>query len=117
MNLHQKPSLRKCLNVFFINLYIFIYLFLSVPSLSSYPSVHSDEPWLSGLSRAWLNEGSFTVTEPFFDLIPRAPHALKVIFHGVQALVFAIFGYGSVQTRTISLLFGLATLIMFHKLL
>jgi len=117
MNLYHNRALRKYLKVFFINPYIFIYLFSGIPTLISYPFIHSDEAWLSGLSRAWLTERSIAVTEPFFDLVPRAPHALKMIFHGIQAFFFSVFGYGILQTRVISLLFGLVTLMVFHRLL
>ncbi len=84
--------------------------------LTYYPFVHSDEAWLSGLSRAWLREASVTVTEPFFDLYPRAPHALKIIFHGIQAAFFSVAGYGIFQTRLVSLLFGLGSLALFYRL-
>lgn len=77
-----------------------------------YPFVHSDEPWLSGLTRFMMQERSIAVTEPFFDTYPRAPHAFKLLFHGIQALWFSLFGSSFVAARTLSLLFGSLSLIL-----
>ncbi|WP_245537628.1 ArnT family glycosyltransferase [Sediminispirochaeta smaragdinae] len=85
--------------------------------LTHYPFVHSDEAWLSGLSRNWLISHSITVTEPFFDLVPRSPHAIKLLFHLLQASVFSIFGYGIYQARMISLSFGVASLLLFQQVI
>jgi hypothetical protein len=98
-------------------IYIFLYFFVNIFILTHYPDIHSDEAWLSGLSRAWMNTGRLTVTEPFFDLMPRAPHAVKLLFHSLQSLFFAVSGYGVFQTRLISLLSACLSLFLFHKLL
>lgn len=78
--------------------------------------MHSDETWLSGLSRHILVTGDFSVTEPFFDLKPRHPHALKIIFHSLQILIIKAFGYSLFNVRLLSLIFGLTTLYFFYRL-
>lgn len=78
--------------------------------------MHSDESWLSGLSRHILVTGDFSVTEPFFDLKPRYPHALRIIFHCLQILIIKAFGYTLFNVRLLSLIFGLATLYFFYRL-
>ncbi len=98
-------------------IYIILYFFVNIFILTHYPDIHSDEAWLSGLSRAWMHTGRPTVTEPFFDLLPRAPHAVKLLFHSLQALFFTVTGYGIFQTRLLSLLSACAALFFFRKLL
>lgn len=84
--------------------------------LTRFPFVHGDEPWLSGLSRNIADHGSYSVTETFFDLFDRNPHAIKVIFHTIQIIFIKIFGYKIFSVRLVSLVFGLLTLYYFYKL-
>jgi len=84
--------------------------------LTRYPFVHSDESRLSGLSRNIFEERSYGVTETFFDLYPRYPHAIKSIFHTVQIIFIKIFGYKIFSVRLVSLIFALATLYYFYRL-
>ncbi|SBW08375.1 conserved membrane hypothetical protein [uncultured delta proteobacterium] len=84
--------------------------------LERFPFVHSDEPWLAGLTRAMLESGSLNGTEPFFDLKPRFPHAIKSLFHLLQMPFLQIFGYGAFSFRLLSLLGGAGCLILFHAL-
>jgi hypothetical protein len=65
--------------------YLVLWSVLNGLTLTVFPAVHSDEAWLAGLSRAYLDQASVTVTEPFFDLFPRQPHAFKMLFHVLQA--------------------------------
>ncbi len=109
--------MSKWLHANFIYLFLSIYLVFNIFTLLYYPFVHSDEAWLSGLTRAWLNRGTITTTEPFFDLYPRAPHAIKILYHAMQALVFLVSGYGIFQARLLSLALGIATLLAFRRLL
>lgn len=100
-------------------LYIFlliIYLAINLIYLTRFPFVHSDESWLGGLSRNMLENNSFSVTEAFFDLKPRYPHAIKTVFHALQILFIRVMGYGVFSVRLMSLLFGILTLIFFYKL-
>ena len=83
--------------------------------LARYPLVHSDEAWLSGLTRNMLSQGSLQVTEPFFDLKPRYPHAIKSIFHLLQMPLIALFGYSIYTVRLLSLLFGTLSLYMVYR--
>jgi 4-amino-4-deoxy-L-arabinose transferase-like glycosyltransferase len=95
--------------------YIILWLALSILFLDRFPFMHSDESWLSGLSRAMMTQGP-GVTEPFFDLLPRYPHAIKLLFHALQMGLIVVFGYGLFTVRLISLLFGAGTLFVFYKL-
>lgn len=101
----------------FLILYLCCYAVASFYSLTSFPFVHSDEAWLSGLSRQMLEQGSISVTEPFFDLKPRHPHAIKALFHLLQMGAMALLGYEIGSFRLLSLVGGLAALGMFYALL
>ncbi len=97
--------------------YIFCYFLVSFSFLTSFPFVHSDESWLSGLTRNMMESGNLGVTETFYDLKPRYPHAIKVIFHLLQMPMMGLFGYRIVSFRLLSLIFGCAALILFYILL
>jgi hypothetical protein len=95
-----------------------IIFFLSqIQSLTRYPFMHSDESWLSGLTRMMMEARSLAVTEPFFDLYPRNPHAIKSTFHLLQTLFIQIFGYELFSVRMMSLIFACASLYIFFRLL
>ncbi|SCZ79425.1 ArnT family glycosyltransferase [Acidaminobacter hydrogenoformans] len=93
------------------------YALLSLFWLTRFPFVHSDESWLSGLTRQIMTQGSFQVTEPFFDLYPRNPHAIKLLFHSLQMPWLLTLGYNIFAVRLMSLFFGVLTLVTFRKLL
>ncbi len=95
---------------------IIFYIISNIIILTRFPFVHSDETWLSSLSRNILETGNYAVTEPFFDLYPRNPHAIKSIFHFLQMFFIKIFGYEIFSIRLLSFLFGLLTLFWFYKL-
>ncbi|MHB1393193.1 MAG: ArnT family glycosyltransferase [Clostridia bacterium] len=99
-------------------LYILIALYIAInlAYLTRFPFVHSDEPWLSGLSRNIMEKGDYSVTETFFDLKDRHPHAIKIIFHTIQILFIKLMGYNIFTFRLISLCFGLLTLYFTYKL-
>jgi 4-amino-4-deoxy-L-arabinose transferase-like glycosyltransferase len=78
--------------------------------------MHSDESWLSGLTRSMLNNG-LDSTETFFDLMPRYPHAVKTLYHIVQMGFIKVFGYNLFAFRLISLVAGAAALMLFYKIL
>lgn len=106
----------------------FIYFIINILLLSQFPFVHSDESWLSGLTREIfaLGEGSGTVvsardgahltaTEPFFDLLPRFPHFIKMLFHALQVPFITLFGYGPFAVRLLSLTAGCLALWFFYR--
>jgi len=95
---------------------LFFYISINLFYLSRFPFIHSDESWLSGLSRNIMETSNYSSTEPFFDLMPRHPHAIKILFHTLQILFIKIMGYNIFTVRLISLIFGLITLIWFYKL-
>ena len=95
--------------------YLAVYLAASLLLLTRFPMMHSDESWLSGLSRAML-QGGLGQTEPFFDLVPTYPNAVSILFNFIQMAFITVFGYGLFTVRLISLVFGAATLIVFYRL-
>lgn len=97
--------------------FIFLYFFVNLLFLCKFPFMHSDESWLSGLSRNMIENKSFIVTENFFDLYPRSPHAIKIVFHALQSLFISSMGYGLFSVRLMSLIFGCLSLFMLYKVL
>lgn len=100
----------------FIFIYLFLYFIVSLIFLTDFPYVHSDEPWLSGLSRQIMNYKDFSVTEPFFDIYLRYPHGIKAIFHLIQILFINVFSYNIFSVRLISLIFSIGSLFVFYRL-
>lgn len=111
MNLQSKSH-------FFSNFFIFFsYFVVNTLFLSQFPFIHSDESWLSGLTRAIIEFKSLAATEPFFDLLPRYPHAIKVVFHILQMPFLLLFGYTPFAARLLSLTAGTVALWIFYRLL
>jgi 4-amino-4-deoxy-L-arabinose transferase-like glycosyltransferase len=104
--LHQLVPIIIILGFFLTNLII----------LTQFPFIHSDEAWLSGLSRQIAATHNLKSTENFFDLMPRHPHAIKIFFHLIQISFSKIFGYHIFTFRLISLLAGTAALYFFYRL-
>ncbi len=98
--------------------YFLVFWFLAnLFCLDRFPFVHSDEIWLGGLTRTMVQNESFAVTEPFFDLQTRKPHALKILFHAGQSLFLQLFGFTVFGLRFFSLVSGTIGLWLFYKLL
>ena len=95
---------------------LLIYFLVNLSFLTYFPFIHSDESWLSGLSRNILATKNFSSTETFFDLYLRNPHAIKIIFHSIQIIFIKLLGYNIFSVRLISLLFSSLTLYYFYKL-
>lgn len=100
-----------------LGIYVFCYFLVSLSFLTGFPFVHSDEAWLSGLTRNMMEEGDPGVTETFYDLKPRYPHAVKILFHLLQMPMLAAFGCNVFAFRLLSLLFSCVMLILFYLLL
>ncbi len=94
-----------------------IYLLYSVFHLTTFPFVHSDEIWLLKLSQHMAESRSLFVTEPFFDIFPRIPHAVKIFFHAVQIVWFSVFGYSVLSARALTLTLALLSLLPFYKII
>lgn len=90
--------------------YILVFCLVSLCFLERFPFIHSDESWLAGLSRGMLKTGSIGATEPFFDLKPRYPHAIKTLFHLMQMGMISAFGYNPAAVRLLSWAGGAAAL-------
>lgn len=97
-------------------LYLALWFVANLFFLETYPFLHGDEPWLSGLSRHMAETGRLAVTEPFYDLYPRRPHAFKIFFHICQIVFLRLFGNNLFSFRLLSLLSGTAALALFHRL-
>ncbi|HYE08690.1 MAG TPA: glycosyltransferase family 39 protein [Patescibacteria group bacterium] len=107
-----KHSISKYL---IIALFIF-YIAISLFTLTRFPFVHSDESWLSGLSRNMLESRDYSVTEAFFDIKDRYPHAIKILFHTMQIIFMQLMGYSIFTFRLLSFLFGLLCIFFMYKL-
>ncbi len=79
--------------------------------------MHTDEAWLAGLSRTMLAQHNPAATESIFNLMPRAPHAIKLLFHFLQIIFIKSFGYSLFSLRLLSLTGGAAALFAFGNLL
>lgn len=108
---------RKQINLQRLALFLLLALFFAVnlAFLTRFPFVHSDESWLAGLTRNMMDERSLGVTETFFNLKPRFPHAIKSLFHLLQMPFIAVLGYGAFAVRLLSLLGGCCALTLFYK--
>ncbi len=107
---------KNNLGIYLAIVLIFAYVIINLVTLTKFPFVHSDEPWLSGLSRNILEKGDYSVTESFFDLKARYPHAIKIIFHTIQIIFIKLMGYSIFTFRFISLIFGILSLVFMYKL-
>lgn len=110
----MKISKKTC--TYLLVMYLLIYGIIQITNLDLFPFVHSDESWLSGLSRQMMATKSIYATETFFDLYPRFPHSIKIIFHMMQMPFILLFGYQVFSVRLLSLIVGLLSLMLFYKL-
>lgn len=83
-----------------------IYGLISFLTLAVYPAVHSDEVWLASLTRSMIVERSVAAREDFFAITPRYPHAIKTLYHLIQAPFIAI-EFSHVAARLPSAIAGL----------
>jgi len=98
-----------------IFLYLSLYFVLNLLFLGQFPFMHSDESWLSGLTRAMM-QGGLNTAEPFFDLRATYPNAISIFFNLLQMPFISVFGYSLTSVRLISLIFGTAALLFFYLL-
>jgi len=112
MNTFPKNILNKIKSWHLILIYLIINLFF----LNNFPFIHSDEAWLSGLSRQIMQTNNPAATEAFFDLLPRSPHTIKILFHFLQIIFIKIMAYQIFTFRLISLLAGSLSLFFFYKI-
>lgn len=96
--------------------YLIIWFVANLFFLTEFPFVHTDESWLSGLSRTMLNERSPSATEDFFDLQVRNPHAIKILFHTLQMGAIGLLGYSLKTVRLLSLVCGVFSLMLMDRL-
>jgi 4-amino-4-deoxy-L-arabinose transferase-like glycosyltransferase len=112
MNSSIKNKFNKIKAWHLVLLFFIINLFF----LTNFPFIHSDEAWLSGLSRQIMQTENLASTEAFFDLLPRNPHAIKIFFHILQIIFIKIFNYQIFTFRLISMLAGSLGLIIFYEI-
>ena len=101
---------------YLLYIYLIIWFAANLLFLTEFPFVHTDEPWLSGLSRTMIEERSAAATEDFFDLQERNPHAIKILFHALQAGAIGLLGYSLKTVRLLSLISGVFSLILMYRL-
>ncbi len=87
------------------------YLLAHLFTLNSHPFVHSDEAWLAVLTRAMVTERSPASVEEVFRITPRYPHALKTLYHLVQAPFLSI-SWSVFAARLPSLIAGFFSLVL-----
>lgn len=97
-------------------IYIIIWTIINQFLLTRFPFMHTDEAWLAGLSRTMLQEANPAATENFFNLMPRAPHAIKLLYHFLQIIFIKVFGYSLFSTRLLSVFGGALSLAAFGRL-
>lgn len=115
MNIFFKKISNKIKNIKSWHL-LALFFIVNIFSLKNFPFIHSDEAWLSGLSRQIMHTRDLASTEGFFDLFPRHPHAIKIFFHLLQILFIKISGYQIFTFRLISLIFATFAAHLFYKL-
>ncbi|MBN2259095.1 MAG: glycosyltransferase family 39 protein [Clostridiales bacterium] len=103
-------------NSFLILFILILYIIVSLSILTAFPFVHSDETWLGGLSNTMILENSIKTTEHFFDLYPRHPHAIKILFNFIQIIFIEIFDFNIFTLRLISFIFSLAASYLFYRI-
>ena len=115
MTIMEQNALKKKRFTNVIWIYLAVYFALNALMLDRFPFMHSDESWLSGLTREMAVSG-LDATEPFFDLLPRHPHAIKTLYHLMQMLFIGVFGYSLFAVRLLSLVFGTASLYLVYRI-
>ncbi len=96
-------------------LFVFVFFVVNLLFLTKFPFVHSDESWLAGLTRNIMEQGSYKVTETFFNLKIRNPHAIKSLFHIMQMPFIGLLGYSVSSVRLLSLFAGCGALGVFYN--
>jgi hypothetical protein len=99
----------------YIYLLLILFFIINILFLTSFPFVHSDESWLSGLSRTFLETGHMNYL--FFDIYPTAHHTMKIVFILIQNLFINFLGYSIFSVRLVSLLFSILSLYFFNKII
>lgn len=93
------------------------YFIANLVTIMDFPTIHSDELWLKGLTEEMMRKSSFSVTEPFYDLYPRVVHPFRWLYHSLEALFFTIFGSSATASRMLSLVAASLALIVFYRML
>jgi len=83
----------------------------SLVSLTRYPPMHADEAWLASETRSILVERSFAATAEFFHITERSPHAIRLLFHLLQA-PFVSANWSLASVRLVSILCGAAAALL-----
>lgn len=99
------------------NFALVTYFIANLMTIMDFPTVHSDELWLKGITDEMMRKKSFAVTEPFFDLYPRVVHPFRWLYHSLEALVFKVLGSSAASARILSLFASTFALVIFYKIL
>ncbi len=117
MILKRTLTLLSRLNICIPIGWCILFFILNLSFLEGFPFVHSDETWLSGLSRTMLETGDMSATEYFFDKYERNPHAVKILFHAFEIGWISLFGYSIQAIRMLSLLIGTVSLFLLYQII
>ncbi|MGM0378808.1 MAG: ArnT family glycosyltransferase [Bacillota bacterium] len=110
----MKTKLQSNRNL--ISIYLILFFIINLLFIENFPYIHSDEAWLSGLTRNMLNQNTINPNYSFFDLYPTTNHSIKLIFNGLQSIFIKIFGYKVLSVRLISLIFSTSSILVFYKI-
>lgn len=111
----RKNFNKKRIDRYIFPAFIMLYFIVNLLFLTDFPYVHSDEAWLSGLSRIFIND--FKMEYTFFNLFPTTHHVMKIFFIMIQGIFIKGFGYNIFVLRLISLIFSIASLMLFYRIL
>jgi hypothetical protein len=114
--MENRKNINKIkIDKYLVPTFLLVYFLVNLLLLTDFPYVHSDEAWLSGLSRIFINE--FKMEYTFFNLFPTTHHTMKIFFMMIQGLFIKGFGYNIFTLRLVSLIFSIGSLLLFHKIL
>jgi len=105
LNKQNNRASARLFNLFVLFILFVPYISAHLFTLSQHPFIHSDEAWLAVLTRSMFTRMSPAAVEEVFRLTPRYPHALKTLYHFVQA-PFLVVSWSAFSARLPSLIAG-----------
>lgn len=99
-----------------LSLFLLCFIAFQIFYLNQWPTVHSDELWLSHLALSMRDNLQFWQTEPFFDLYPRVVHPFRWAYVGLQIVYMTLFKHPLYSARLLSLTFATLSLALSKKI-
>ncbi len=117
LNIKIVPKIKTASGYDWIALCLIITFFcVNLCTLMAFPTIHSDELWLKGIASEMVNQGSFSVTEPFYDLYPRVIHPFRWLYNSALIASLNIYSDSVAAVRLVSLIFGTLSLLLIYKI-